>query len=139
MSEIDALKGEIKKLSAKAMQAKMDLHDLSEELPVNWTSILTVAQKAHDASPDNPAIADTLGWIHYKKGLYRSSVRHLETATKNAQTATPVRLFHLAMAYAKAGDKNKAAAAYKRGVEVAQTAKLKMPPEADEARKVLGI
>lgn len=49
MSEIDALKGEIKKLSAKAMQAKMDLHDLSEELPVNWTSILTVAQKAHDA------------------------------------------------------------------------------------------
>ena len=49
MSEIDALKGEIKKLSAKAMQAKMDLHDLSEELPVNSTSILTVAQKAHDA------------------------------------------------------------------------------------------
>jgi hypothetical protein len=27
----------------------MDLHDLSEELPVNWESILTVAQKAHDA------------------------------------------------------------------------------------------
>jgi hypothetical protein len=49
MSEIDALKAEIKKLSAKAMQAKMDLHDLSEELPVNWSSILTVAQKAHDA------------------------------------------------------------------------------------------
>ena len=32
MSEIDDLKAEIKKLSAKAMQAKMDLHDLSEEL-----------------------------------------------------------------------------------------------------------
>ena len=49
MSDIDTLKGEIKKLSAKAMQAKMDLHDLSEELPINWTSILSVAQKAHDA------------------------------------------------------------------------------------------
>ncbi len=36
MSEIEALKAEIKKLSAKATQAKMDLHDLSEELPVNW-------------------------------------------------------------------------------------------------------
>jgi hypothetical protein len=49
MSEIDDLKGEIKKLSAKAMQAKMDLHDLSEELPINWNSIMSVAQKAHDA------------------------------------------------------------------------------------------
>ena len=49
MSEIDDLKTEIKKLSAKAMQAKMDLHDLSEELPVNWGSIMSVAQKAHDA------------------------------------------------------------------------------------------
>ncbi len=49
MSDIDELKGEIKKLSAKAMQAKMDLHDLSEELPINWNSIMGVAQKAHDA------------------------------------------------------------------------------------------
>lgn len=49
MSEIDDLKAEIKKLSAKAMQAKMDLHDLSEELPINWPSIMSVAQKAHDA------------------------------------------------------------------------------------------
>jgi hypothetical protein len=49
MSDLDTLKTEIKKLSAKAMQAKMDLHDLSEELPINWPSILNVAQKAHDA------------------------------------------------------------------------------------------
>lgn len=49
MTDVDSLKAEIKKLSAKAIQAKMDLHDLSEELPVNWDSILTVAQKAHDA------------------------------------------------------------------------------------------
>ena len=49
MSDLDALKTEIKKLSAKAMQAKMDLHDLSEELPINWPSILSVAQRAHDA------------------------------------------------------------------------------------------
>ena len=49
MSEIDDLKTEIKKLSAKAMQAKMDLHDLSEELPINWPSIPAVAQKAHEA------------------------------------------------------------------------------------------
>jgi hypothetical protein len=49
MSGADTLKAEIKKLSAKAMQAKLDLHDLSEELPVNWRNILDVAQRAHDA------------------------------------------------------------------------------------------
>lgn len=43
------LKAELKKLSAKATQAKMDLHDLSEELPVNWRSIMEVAKRAYDA------------------------------------------------------------------------------------------
>jgi len=49
MDELDALKAELKKLSAKAIQAKMDLHDLSEDLPTNWDKILEVAQRAHDA------------------------------------------------------------------------------------------
>ncbi|MBP2230192.1 hypothetical protein J2847_003495 [Azospirillum agricola] len=49
MSDIDALKDEIKKLNARATKMKMDLHDLSEELPQNWQSILTVAQETHDA------------------------------------------------------------------------------------------
>jgi hypothetical protein len=49
MSGADELKAEIKKLSAKAMQAKMDLHDLSEELPINWQQILSVAQRAHES------------------------------------------------------------------------------------------
>jgi hypothetical protein len=51
MSEasIDALKLEVRKLNAKATQAKMDLHDLSEELPTGWEKILSVAQTAHDA------------------------------------------------------------------------------------------
>jgi hypothetical protein len=47
--DIDALKTDVKKLNAKATQAKMDLHDLSEELPTNWETILAVAQTAHEA------------------------------------------------------------------------------------------
>ncbi len=49
MSDVESLKAEIKKLSSRATSAKMDLHDLSEDLPVNWQSILKVAQRAHDA------------------------------------------------------------------------------------------
>ena len=47
--DVDALKAAVKKLNAKATQAKMDLHDLSEELPTNWERILDVAKEAHDA------------------------------------------------------------------------------------------
>lgn len=49
MSDIETLKAEIKKLSARATTAKMNLHDLSEELPVNWQSIMATAQATHDA------------------------------------------------------------------------------------------
>nr|WP_294518430.1 CCE_0567 family metalloprotein [uncultured Rhodopila sp.] len=46
MSDIDTLKAELKKLSAKATSAKMDLHDLSEELPNDWEKIPEVSAKA---------------------------------------------------------------------------------------------
>jgi hypothetical protein len=49
VSELEVLKAEIKKLSPKAMQLKMDLHDLSEELPQNWQSIPDIAKAAYDA------------------------------------------------------------------------------------------
>jgi hypothetical protein len=49
MSDVNTVKAELKKLSARAMQAKMDLHDLSEELPIKWETILDVARTAHDA------------------------------------------------------------------------------------------
>ncbi|MCZ7593826.1 MAG: CCE_0567 family metalloprotein [Hyphomicrobium sp.] len=49
MADIEALKADIKKLSAKATNMKMNLHDLSEELPINWTTILSVAQETYDS------------------------------------------------------------------------------------------
>ncbi|GBH24232.1 CCE_0567 family metalloprotein [Burkholderia vietnamiensis] len=48
-NQADELKAHLKKLNAQATQAKMDLHDLSEELPTNWEQILAVAQRCHDA------------------------------------------------------------------------------------------
>jgi hypothetical protein len=45
METVETLKLEIKKLSSQAIQTKMDLHDLSEELPTGWERIPEVAQK----------------------------------------------------------------------------------------------
>jgi hypothetical protein len=49
LTDPEELKARLKKLNARATQAKMDLHDLSEELPTNWENILTVAQRCHEA------------------------------------------------------------------------------------------
>lgn len=48
MSDVESLKAEIKKVSNLALKAKLDLHDLSEELPVNWEKIPEVARVAHE-------------------------------------------------------------------------------------------
>ena len=45
----DELKTLVKKLNAQATQAKMDLHDLSEELPIGWEKIPEQAQKTFEA------------------------------------------------------------------------------------------
>ena len=48
MSDAETLKVEVKKLNARATQAKMDLHDLSEDLPTGWERIPEVAKVAFD-------------------------------------------------------------------------------------------
>jgi hypothetical protein len=40
----ETLKAEVKKLNARAMEARMALHDLSEELPVGLEKVMDVAQ-----------------------------------------------------------------------------------------------
>lgn len=49
MSDVEDLKAQVKKLSGRAITKKMDLHDLSEDLPVGWERILEVAQETFDA------------------------------------------------------------------------------------------
>ena len=46
---LEELKAQAKKASAKAMNLKMELHDLSEELPIGWEKIPEVAKRAHEA------------------------------------------------------------------------------------------
>jgi len=49
MEDIEELKASIKKLNAQATQLKMDLHDLSEELPIGWEHIPELAEKTFQA------------------------------------------------------------------------------------------
>lgn len=49
MNELEALTATVRRLSSRAVQAKMDLHDLSEELPANWQRIPEAAQATYNA------------------------------------------------------------------------------------------
>lgn len=49
MEDMEALKAQVKKLNAQATQFKMDLHDLSEDLPTGWEKIPEVAQRTFEA------------------------------------------------------------------------------------------
>ena len=66
---------------------------------------LKYAQKAKELAPGKPEYADTLGWILYLKGLYPMAVSELQRAADSGGSA--VWKYHLAMAYAKAGDVNR--------------------------------
>jgi hypothetical protein len=43
----DELKARIKRLSFEAAQRKLDLHDLSEDLPNGWEQIMQVAERTY--------------------------------------------------------------------------------------------
>ena len=64
---------------------------------------LKYAQQVKEIAPDNKGVDDTIGWIMYRKGLYRSAVKYLESAPSGAPD--PVIRYHLGMAYLKIGDK----------------------------------
>jgi tetratricopeptide (TPR) repeat protein len=68
------------------------------------------AQKAKELEPGSARVDDTLGWVLYHKGLYTEAIRYLEGA--NAKEGTAIRKYHLAMAYLKAGQKERGRAAF---------------------------
>jgi tetratricopeptide (TPR) repeat protein len=66
---------------------------------------LQLAQKAQELAPDDPTVNDTIGWAYYCKGLHKNALEYLSKAAENG---TPRRKSHLALAYIKTGERQKA-------------------------------
>jgi tetratricopeptide (TPR) repeat protein len=88
------------------------------------------AQKARELAPADTTIEDTLGWVYYSKGMYPAAVEHLESVVSKAPSAR--RKYHLAMAYLKAGDRQRGAVTLEQALKM--DTKL---PEAQMAQQVL--
>jgi tetratricopeptide (TPR) repeat protein len=112
-------------------QAANNLAYLLVEYANQTDEALKYAQRAVELAPEHAAYCDTLGWVFYKKGMYAAAIPYFERAIAHPESVVPK--YHLAMAYAKAGDK-------RRGKTMLEAA-LKQNPrvrEAKSAQEVVG-
>ena len=92
---------------------------------------LELAYRARLHAPEDPHIADTLGWALYKKGRIDQAVTSLRLSA-NKLPDHPIVQYHLGMAYHKQGNHEAARQALERA--------LRLDPDFDgahEARSVL--
>jgi tetratricopeptide (TPR) repeat protein len=69
----------------------------------NLDAALSYAQTAREQKPDDPHIADTLGWIYYKKNAYLLAVNLLKESAEKLPKEPEVQ-YHYGMAQYKNGD-----------------------------------
>lgn len=95
---------------------------------------LGLAEKARTLNPENAAVLDTTGWIHYRRGEYDKAVASL-TAAQAKDSGSAIINFHLGMAQYKAGNAAKA----KEHLKLALAAKTGFPGKEEAEKIVAGI
>ncbi len=84
-----------------------NLASLYQEQPQMLDKAADLAKRAQALQPADPNIADTYGWILYKKGDYAQAATQLQLSVKGA--ADPQAQYHLAMALSMTGQPQEAA------------------------------
>ncbi len=116
--------------SADAAVASNNLAWLYATSGGNLDVALTLAQSAKKQLPDQPEVNDTLGWVYYRKGLFRLALDALEQSVQK-DPDNALYLYHLGMTYAGQGERAKARQTLERA--------LALNPRfdgADDARRV---
>jgi len=92
---------------------------------------LGLAEKARKQLPDNPAVADTLGWVYEKMGLHHKALNLFLEASEQMPNH-PTIYYHLGVAYASSGKKDLARKNLGKALAISGNF-----PEAQAARKLL--
>lgn len=77
------------------------------------------ASKARELAPQEPGIADTLGWILYRRRDYGRGLALLQESVAKAPEEPEIQ-FHVGMAYYMTGQEELARAALKRALDLSQ-------------------
>ncbi len=78
---------------------------------------LNLVQMAKEQFPDDPNIADTLGWVYYKKNIFTRAIVHFKEALEKEKD-NPIIHYHLGLAYFKNNDKDQARKELKKALEL---------------------
>lgn len=101
---------------------------------INLAEALSLARQAKKRAPDDPAIADTLGWIYYKMKNYTLAVDQLLFSVNNRRQPAAEHYYRLGMAYYAKGDKMHAQETLRKSLELNPSL-----PDAAEVRKILKL
>jgi tetratricopeptide (TPR) repeat protein len=92
-----------------------------------------LATKAREATPNEPHIADTLGWILFKRGEYGNALRLLDESAGKLPDQPEIQ-FHAGMAHYMLGDEAAAHLALQKAADASADF-----PDKDEARQRLAV
>jgi tetratricopeptide (TPR) repeat protein len=83
----------------------------------NIDEALNWAQTAKGVRPEDPAIADTLGWIYYRKGSYRLAMAELEQSVEKLPH-NPIVHHHLGIVHERMGNYEEAEQQLQQALEI---------------------
>ena len=92
-----------------------------------------LARKARSLRPSDPAIADTLGWVLYKRAEYQQALTLLQESAQNLPTNPEIQ-FHLGMASYMMGRMDEARTAFRQAAEASVSF-----PDKEEAKRRLSL
>ena len=124
--------GKILKVDKNNSRALNNLAYINAEYFNDLDSAYDQAMQARDLRPTDPAIADTLGWINFKRGDYELALSLIkESVAKISQH--PEIQYHLGKAHAALDNDTDAKAAFSKALEFGLEGE-----KAAEAKKALG-
>jgi tetratricopeptide (TPR) repeat protein len=92
-----------------------------------------LAKKVRELVPNEPHIADTLGWIAFKKGDYNDALRALQDSAAKLPDSPEIQ-YHVGMAHYMLGQEDPAGIALKKAADASADF-----PGRDDARKRLSL
>jgi len=102
-------------LNPRYAGAANNLAYLLSEQPGQEDKAFAFASQARQSAPNDPHVADTFGWILYKRGDYARAITVLRSAASKLPDS-PAVLYHLGMTAQKLGDNGTARAALTKAV-----------------------
>ena len=105
------------KINPKFAPAANNLAYRYVEKGENIDEALNLAQMAKEQFPEDPNIADTLGWVYYKKNILPGPSSISKKPWKKSKD-NPVIHYHLGLAYLKNNEKDQARKELKKALEL---------------------